>query len=83
MSKPRYPFVIVSWRDSHGISPGWINRQEVAERPIGVCWSSGWVLVDDDDRLVLAPHLAPQVDDVAGDITIPAEAIVERYEVEL
>lgn len=77
----RTEFAIVQWRDSHGIGGGWVDRQDAAQRDTGMCWSSGWVIYEDDDQLTLAPHVAPQVDDVAGEIVIPAEVIVQRFEV--
>jgi hypothetical protein len=77
------PLVFVRWVDSHSRHAGWSRADDIygLGSPLP-CESVGWVLVDNDEVLVVVPHLAgcniECIQSVCGEMTIPKSAIVTR-----
>ena len=72
--------VFVEWEDSH--SPdGWVAFSDLRHDPI-VCRSVGWTVREDEDFLVLSPHIGAtdgkEFDQGLGILTIPKRAILKR-----
>ncbi len=67
---------LVEWVDSAHIEPGaWVERDQATEvTPCGVL-TVAWLLVDDDDRVVLAGHLTEQ-GHASGVFVIPKSCVV-------
>jgi hypothetical protein len=80
MPTPDLRLVEVEWRDSQG-EPSWAEREDAIRKAnVTGCRSVGWVLVDDDDKLVIAACLDVPSDRV-GDVTaIPRENIEDVHD---
>lgn len=78
-----YPLVVVRWRDSSTIGNGkWIDLDGADEFASMECQSVGWVVGENEDCMVLAPHLA-DTEQGCGLMAIPLECIVECHRVEV
>ena len=73
--------VLVEWVDSHA-GRGWqdFERLRGVARPL-YCKSVGWLVAENKDCKVLAPHIAGEKDGEVlqgcGDLTIPAASITK------
>ena len=79
--------VLVDWLDSYGCSSDW-RLVESCNPKVLHCHSVGWILHEDEQCLVIVPHLsdpehpsAPQ--QACGDMTIPRKAIVSMTDLQL
>lgn len=75
--------VMIEWLDAYGCSSEWqeIPVLTTEQKPM-VCTSVGWILFENDERVVLVPHLTGIGNDRAheqgcGDMTIPRVSIVK------
>lgn len=69
----------VEWVDCFGCSSVWVDLDEINREPV-ICKSVGWILLDNDDVLVIVPHFTQENHSGArfqgcGDMTIPKSAI--------
>lgn len=77
------PLVWVLWADAYGVSAGWQTLSEL--KPVLLKVNSvGWVEYEDEDILVLVPHIVGSTPNTVkqgcGDMTIPKTAIISRRE---
>lgn len=84
-----YDLVHVIWKDAYGVSPNWydLSDAEHLEPVAHVCQSVGWKTKDNDEVIVVVPHLSLKNEDVGitensgcGEMTIPKSAIVSMEE---
>ncbi len=77
--------VLVEWNDSYGIGQNWREIEEVSrearERKAQPCRSFGVIIFRTDEILVIAPHLACDLESepgsVCGEMTIPMAAVTK------
>lgn len=82
--------VLVEWVDSYGCSTNWRHLKEIDDKRL-LCKTVGWILREDDDRLVIVPHITCGLKDEygmedecgCGDMTIPKEAVKKVTELTL
>ena len=71
----------IDWVDSYGSAPSWERLGEI-DSSVLVCQSVGWVVHEDDESVVIAPHRALETEhtdsQVSGHMTIPKVAIRSR-----
>lgn len=73
----KYGFVYVRWVDSFGVHADWREVSDYSPVPIHYCYSVGWIIGEDKNSIILAPHLSPEnkeigaVEQVCGDMVIP------------
>jgi len=82
MKLPR--LVLVKWLDAYGVSPDWISVEDAKPSPL-VNQSVGWLFHENDDCVVVIPHVAmsdhPRAEmQICGDMMIPRKAVVEIIE---
>ncbi len=86
MDKPfKYDLVKVEWFDSYGCHSSWLETRDLAKKAgPHVCFSVGWLIEDNQDVIVIVPHLSPANDEIdaeeqgSGDMTIPKVSIISR-----
>jgi hypothetical protein len=79
--KPAPRLVFIEWTDSHAV-PGWQDLDAV-RRSLGlVCRSVGWLIHDDQDTKILAPHLSEGSNPPQGSgiMMIPARAVLREVD---
>lgn len=73
----------ISWFDSYGVSPSWVNVDSCKTEPV-ICYSSGFILKEDEFYIVICGHWAPkneiiENEEVAcGEMAIPKCSIIKR-----
>ncbi len=75
--------VWIKWVDSIGYSK-WTNEdylKEEFEKDILCCESVGWVIKEDKDRIMIAPHKSLNTNSFDGTMTIPKCSIKEIQEI--
>lgn len=80
MSNRKPLLVLVVWVDSFGCASAWEPIKDSFEGPeVLVCRSVGWLIHEDDQCLVVVPHIVEASDRTerqgCGDMTIPACAV--------
>lgn len=68
------PMVLIEWIDSFGCSTDWRDVDDI-ETSVMECQTVGFLLKEDKDCYVVAPHIAIGSRQMCGDITIPRVAI--------
>ena len=77
--------MIITWKDSLGSSPTW---EHLPEKPVQthICVSVGFLIQDNQDNVLLVPHLSPENKEIGvkdtgcGDMTIPKAAIIKQIQ---
>lgn len=84
VSKMERKLFLVVWRDAcGGSSTGWRDMAEVCNQKIATVWSCGLIVHEDDDRLVICPHMIVENGEaVEGDaeLAIPKDWVVSKRE---
>jgi hypothetical protein len=79
---PDKDLVLIRWKDSSSRHfSTWREIDTVVEFAKGGaydCASVGWLVYENKDCVVLAPHVAVDADDVIGEMKIPKGAIESR-----
>lgn len=73
----------VTWLDSYGCSASW---QEIEGMKVGhaICYSTGFIIGETEEYLVIAAHYSPQNDQIGslksayGEMAIPKCSIIDR-----
>jgi hypothetical protein len=74
---------LVTWIDSYGCSPVWIDPEEI-HCAAHYCFSVGYILKESDEAIIVAPHYSPKNkvigtnECVCGEMTIPKVSIISR-----
>lgn len=73
--------VLVEWVDSFGCSPNWQRIEGIEDLKPMRCQSVGWLVHQDDNYIVVVPHLSasdqPHIDQQGcGDMAIPQRSIL-------
>lgn len=82
-TEPR--LVFIEWQDSY-CATGWQHVSDLEGEPL-ICRSVGWLVKDNDNCKVLAPHLSTEHGEAPvqgnGVITIPARAILRTVDLQM
>lgn len=69
----------ITWVDSVGArGKPWFRKEDVEQDTVTECASVGFVVLEDDDQVVVAGHYSPSTDQFSGGIHIPKVAITKR-----
>lgn len=73
-----HQLVFVKWHDAKGVSDTWQFLKDAAEPAPAVMESVGWVIQENDDVIVIAPHMSTDEDSsqYCGEMQIPKVAIL-------
>tara|TARA_R110002020_G_scaffold240326_1_gene453115 strand:- start:13290 stop:13592 length:303 start_codon:yes stop_codon:yes gene_type:complete len=51
--KLKYPLVLVSWYDAKDGGSGWHSIEDIQKEKLATCYSMGWMVLKDGDRVVI------------------------------
>ena len=51
--KLKYPLVLVSWFDAKDGDSGWHSIEDIQKEKLAICYSTGWLVLKNDDRTVV------------------------------
>lgn len=78
----------IRWEDSVGCSSSWCEIPDRSPEP-HICHTAGWVIAENDNCVVIAPHISPASEELqkdahaCGDMAIPKRSIVRRIVIDL
>jgi|TARA_R110002020_G_C16150869_1_gene762662 hypothetical protein len=53
MDISRVPMVRVTWVDARDTETGWLSIKEITESPLAKCQEVGWMVVNNDEKIVV------------------------------
>ena len=68
------PMVRVTWMDARDTENGWVSEKEILAAPLAKCQDVGWIVVNDDERVVIVRswcHEDNSIDEGGGATAIP------------
>jgi hypothetical protein len=67
------PRVTVTWMDARDMETGWLDIKEIVNAPLAVCQETGWLVVNNKEKLVIMRSWCTDKDDNhgGGAIAIP------------
>lgn len=71
-----YPVVRVQWTDSRGCQANWTELEDYDPKPC-IMTSVGYLVIDNDDYIMLVPHLGEDPLQGCGDMTIPRVCVTD------
>ena len=60
------PMVRVTWVDARDTETGWLDIKEVVSAPLAVCQEVGWMVVNNDKKIVIMRSYSKDKDDITG-----------------
>lgn len=82
MENTDYPIEFIKWADSFGAGSSWGTLDFPPD--LHYCYSISWIIYEDKNLIVVAPHASPENIDInaeenfCGEMTIPKCSIKER-----
>ena len=49
----KVPMVRITWLDARDMETGWLPIKEIIEAPLAVCQEVGYMVVNNDDKIVI------------------------------
>tara|TARA_R110000765_G_scaffold143798_1_gene245541 strand:+ start:322 stop:594 length:273 start_codon:yes stop_codon:yes gene_type:complete len=67
------PMVRVSWMDARDMETGWVEIKDILKAPLASCMEVGWLVVNNDEKVVVMRSWCEDRDDNngGGAIAIP------------
>ena len=67
------PMVRVSWMDARDMETGWVEIKDILKAPLASCMEVGWMVVNNDEKVVVMRSWCEDRDDNngGGAIAIP------------
>tara|TARA_R110001599_G_scaffold307362_1_gene514066 strand:+ start:180 stop:458 length:279 start_codon:yes stop_codon:yes gene_type:complete len=67
------PMVRVSWMDARDMETGWVEIKDILKAPLASCMEVGWLVVNNDEKVVVMRSWCVDRDDNngGGAIAIP------------
>ena len=72
MNINKVPMVRITWLDARDMETGWLPIKEIIDAPLAVCQEIGYMVVNNDDKIVIMRSWCIDKDDNGGGaIAIP------------
>ena len=67
------PKVTITWLDARDTETGWIDIKDILKAPLAICQETGWLVVNNDEKIVIMRSWCVDRDDNhgGGAIAIP------------
>jgi len=62
----KIPMVRVTWVDARDTETGWLDIKEVIAAPLAICQEVGWMVVNNDEKIVIMRSYSKDKDDTSG-----------------
>ena len=66
----KYPMVRITWLDAKDTETGWLPVKEIYDAPLAVCQEVGYMMVNNDDKIVIMRSWCIDKDDNHGGVAI-------------
>ena len=61
-----FPMVRITWLDARDMETGWLPLKEIQDAPLAVCQEVGYMVVNNDDKIVIMRSWCVDKDDHPG-----------------
>ena len=62
----KVPMVRVTWLDARDTETGWLDIKEVISAPLAVCQEVGWMVLNNDEKVIIMRSYSKDKDDITG-----------------
>jgi len=62
----KYPMVRITWLDAKDTETGWLHIKDIVNAPLAVCQEVGWMVTNNNERIVIMRSYSKDKDDVTG-----------------
>ena len=66
MNIEKIPMVRVTWGDARDTETGWLDIKEVLNAPLAMCQEVGWMVTNNDEKIVIMRSYSKDKDDITG-----------------
>ena len=66
MDIKKVPMVRVTWLDARDTETGWLDIKEVVNAPLATCQEVGWMIHNNDEKIIIMRSYSKDKDDVSG-----------------
>tara|TARA_R110000764_G_scaffold78753_1_gene157078 strand:+ start:9872 stop:10159 length:288 start_codon:yes stop_codon:yes gene_type:complete len=75
----KVPMVRVTWLDARDTETGWLPAKEIIDAPLAKCQEVGWLMVNNDTKVVVMRSWCTDKDDNQGGgaIAIPKSWVIK------
>ena len=60
------PKVTITWEDARDMETGWLDIKDILAAPLAVCQETGWMVVNNDEKVVIMRSWCLDRDDNHG-----------------
>ena len=60
------PMVRVTWLDARDTETGWLDIKDVLKAHLATCQEVGWMVVNNDEKIIIMRSYSKDKDDVTG-----------------
>ena len=60
------PMVRITWVDARDTETGWIDIKDIIAAPLATCQEVGWMVVNNDEKVVVMRSYSKDKDDTSG-----------------
>lgn len=62
----KVPMVRLTWRDARDTETGWLDIKDVINAPLAVCQEVGWMVHNNDEKIIIMRSYSKDKDDISG-----------------
>jgi hypothetical protein len=62
----KVPMVRVTWIDARDTETGWLDIKDVLKAHLATCQEVGWMVVNNDEKIIIMRSYSKDKDDVTG-----------------
>ena len=62
----KVPMVRITWRDARDTETGWLDIKDVINAPLAVCQEVGWMIHNNDEKIIIMRSYSKDKDDISG-----------------
>ena len=62
----KVPMVRLTWRDARDTETGWLDIKDVINAPLAVCQEVGWMIHNNDEKIIIMRSYSKDKDDISG-----------------
>ena len=66
MDIDKTPMVRVTWIDARDTETGWLDIKDVLKAHLATCQEVGWMVVNNDEKIIIMRSYSKDKDDVTG-----------------
>ena len=66
MNINKVPMVRVTWLDARDTETGWLDIKEIIGAPLAVCQEVGWMVLNNDEKVIIMRSYSKDKDDITG-----------------